>query len=176
MPIFSGQDARKFIIDLIDDLFVYSAISSFSESDVLRRVLPVAYDNRIRRELDARTQYAEEGLRDYIRTTQKLFRWADPTTPETVEVPPVVRQCHLHFQRHLLGHSSLLSRSLPALLGKLRRPPFGSTTTSHNLQTVLLGPLVSHHLPRRRNYARVTLRTSMVRASSRVPMCFVGDV
>ncbi|KAH8023152.1 hypothetical protein HPB51_011266 [Rhipicephalus microplus] len=45
VPTFSGQDARKSVIDLIDDLVVHSTVSGFSESDVLRRVLPVALNN-----------------------------------------------------------------------------------------------------------------------------------
>lgn len=42
LPTFSGQDSRKFVLDFIDNLFMYSTVSSVSESDVLRRVLPVA--------------------------------------------------------------------------------------------------------------------------------------
>lgn len=118
VPAFSGQDARESVVDVIENLFVYSTGSGFSESGVLRRVLPVAlpgaakrwrriqppfqswnhfvtalreeflplaYDYRMWRELDPRTQHPEEGLRDCVRAMQELLRQADLTASQTVK-------------------------------------------------------------------------------------------
>ncbi|XP_077550714.1 uncharacterized protein LOC144163938 [Haemaphysalis longicornis] len=71
--------------------------------------LPPDYDYRIRRELEARTQHPREGLLEYIRAIQELFKRAIPGASDAEMVKHVLRRFHPRFRPFLHGrdYSSL---------------------------------------------------------------------
>ncbi|XP_077531173.1 uncharacterized protein LOC144143271 [Haemaphysalis longicornis] len=81
--------------------------------------LPPNYDYRIRRELEARTQHPREGLLEYIRAIQELFKRAIPGASDAEMVKHVLRRCHPRFRPFLHGrdYSSLeeMARSARAI-------------------------------------------------------------
>lgn len=98
--------------------------------------LPPDYDYRIRRELEARTQHPREGLLEYIRAIQELFKRAIPGASDAEMVKHVLRRCHPRFRPFLHGrdYSSLeeMARSARAIedaliseLSYLPPPPVG---------------------------------------------------
>ncbi|XP_077561535.1 uncharacterized protein LOC144177830 [Haemaphysalis longicornis] len=98
--------------------------------------LPPDYDYRIRRELKARTQHPREGLLEYIRAIQELFKRAIPGASDAEMVKHVLRCCHPRFRPFLHGrdYSSLeeMARSARAIedaliseLSYIPPPPVG---------------------------------------------------
>lgn len=67
--------------------------------------LPPDYVVRLKDELRARTQGAQESLIEYIRSFQELHERADPTASETEKVIRAIRQCHPQFQPFLRGRT-----------------------------------------------------------------------
>lgn len=67
--------------------------------------LPPDYAVRLKDELRARTQGAQESLIEYIRSFQELHERADPTASDTEKVIRAIRQCHPQFQPFLRGRS-----------------------------------------------------------------------
>lgn len=67
--------------------------------------LPLDYVVRLKDELCARTQGAQESLIEYIRSFQELHERADPTALDTEKVTRAIRQCHPQFQPFLRGRS-----------------------------------------------------------------------
>ncbi|XP_077547981.1 uncharacterized protein LOC144160620 [Haemaphysalis longicornis] len=98
--------------------------------------LPPDYDYRIRRELEARTQHPCEGLFEYIRAIQELFKRGILGASDAEMVKQVLRRCHPRFRLFLHGrdYSSLeeMARSARAIedaliseLSYLPPPPVG---------------------------------------------------
>ncbi|XP_077548432.1 uncharacterized protein LOC144161649 [Haemaphysalis longicornis] len=71
--------------------------------------LPPEYDYRIRHELEARTQHPCEGLLEFIRAIQELFKRAIQGASDAEMVRHVLRRCHPRFRPYLRGreYSSL---------------------------------------------------------------------
>lgn len=78
---------------------------SWADFEALFRAefLPPDYEYRIRRELEARTQHPREGLLEYIRAIQELFKRAFPGASDADMVKHVLRCCHPRFRPFLHG-------------------------------------------------------------------------
>ncbi|KAL1443102.1 hypothetical protein MTO96_046118 [Rhipicephalus appendiculatus] len=131
--------AGKSVVDFANERFLDKNVSSVSEPDLIKCVLPVDlrrtsakwlpllcwenfvmafqeqflptyYEYHTRRCLYTRTPHLDDGLWENLRTMHELIRNADPSAHEAIQVSHVLRWCHPCFRPYAFWHFFFLPR------------------------------------------------------------------